>query len=181
MTSSRSLRSISSAAIAATLVLAACSGSDDTAATPDDTPSASMSGDMGDTNGDDHGSFAFGEPADEADADRTVEVEAFDALSYDPATVAVEAGEIVTFVVTNSGAATHEFVIGDTAVQNEHEEEMQNMEAGMQMGDEPNALELAAGETKSITWHFTQAGQLEFACHQPGHYAGGMIGTFDVS
>ena len=40
---------------------------------------------------------------------------------------------------------------------------------------------LEAGETKSITWHFTAAGELEFACHQPGHYAGGMTGTFEVS
>ena len=90
-------------------------------------------------------------------------------------------GEIITFVVTNSGAAVHEFVIGDAAVQDEHEEEMQGMEAGMPMGDEPNALALAAGETTSITWHFTQAGELQFACHQPGHYARGMVGTFTVS
>ena len=134
------------------------------------------------TNGDDHESFAFGGPADEADADRTIEVEALDSLAYDPPTIGVAADETVTFVVSNTGAAVHEFVIGDAEVQEEHEVEMQEMsDSGMPMGDEPNALVLEAGETKSITWHFTEAGELEFACHQPGHYAGGMTGTFEVS
>jgi uncharacterized cupredoxin-like copper-binding protein len=54
----------------------------------------------------------------------------------------------------------HEFVIGDAEVQEEHEVEMQEMsDSGMPMGDEPNALVLEAGETKSITWHFTVAGE----------------------
>lgn len=180
MRSSHSIPTILTAALAAALALSACGGDANDTSAPDDT--MSMSEGMGDMNGDDHESFAFGEPADEADADRTVEVEALDTLAYEPASISVESGETITFVVTNSGAAVHEFVIGDAALQEEHEAEMQEMAgSGMQMHDEPNALVLDAGETKSITWHFTQAGELEFACHQPGHYPGGMKGTFTVS
>jgi len=180
MRSIRAIPTTLAVALAAALVLSACGGSDDTTSAPDD--SMSMNEDTGDMNGGDHESFTFGEPADEADADRTVEVEALDTLAYEPSSIDVEAGETITFVVTNSGAAVHEFVIGDADLQEEHEAEMQEMTgSGMQMGDEPNALVLAAGETKRITWHFTQAGALEFACHQPGHYAGGMKGSFAVS
>ncbi len=180
MATTRSLRSMTIAAIAASLVLAACGSSEDPSTAPAATPAASMSDGMGDMSGGE--SFAFGEPADAAAADRTVEIEAKDSLAFDPATVTVASGETITFVVTNSGAAVHEFVIGDTETQDEHEAEMQEMMGSeMQMGDEPNAVVLAAGETKSITWHFTQAGQLQFACHQPGHYAGGMFGNFEVS
>lgn len=183
----RSIRSIPktlTVALATALVLSACGGSDDTPAPPDDSMpmSEDMSEDMGDMNGDGHGSFAFGEPADESDADRTVEVEALDTLVYQPSSIDVAVGETITFVVTNSGAAVHEFVIGDAHMQQEHEAEMQEMmESEMQMHDESNAVVLEAGETKRITWHFTEAGELEFACHQPGHYAGGMKGTFKVS
>jgi len=179
----RSIRSFSTTlavALAAALVLSACGGADDTPDAADDSPSMSES--MDDAAADDHESFAFGEPADEADADRTIEVEALDSLAYDPPTIEVAADETVTFVVSNTGSAVHEFVIGDAEVQEEHEVEMQEMgDSDMPMGDEPNALVLEAGETKSITWHFTEAGELEFACHQPGHYAGGMTGTFAVS
>lgn len=178
MRSIRSARTVLAVVFAAGLVLAGCGGSDDASSTSDDADTAMDDGMAGDA----HESFAFGEPADEAEADRTVEVEALDSLAYEPSGIDVEAGETVTFVVTNPGSAVHEFVIGDAETQEEHEQEMQEMmESGMQMHDEPNALALDPGETKSITWHFTEAGTLEFACHQPGHYAGGMRGEIDVS
>ncbi len=173
----------------AALVLTACGGGDDdTSSGSEATMSESMGGDMsegdmseGDMSEGDHESFAFGEPADEADADRTIEIEALDQLAYDPDSVEVSAGETVTFVVTNPGSAVHEFVIGDEELQQEHEQEMQDMAgSGMQMHDEPNALILQPGETKRITWHFADAGDITYACHQPGHYAGGMVGTVNL-
>jgi uncharacterized cupredoxin-like copper-binding protein len=170
--------------LVAALALGGC-GSDDEGTAPDDMPmTQTMDGmdmDGMDMDEGEHEEFTFGEPADEADADRTVQVTALDSLKYEPASIAVAAGETITFEVTNDGAAVHEFVLGDAGMQAEHEVEMQEMmESGMQMHDEVNALRLEGGETKRITWHFTEAGQVEFACHQPGHYGGGMVGTLDV-
>lgn len=166
-----------SALLTAAFVLTACGGSD-TGAQPDAT-STSMSEGMDDG---DHASFTFGEPADEADADRTIEVDTLDSLVFDPESIQVAAGETITFVVSNPGVAVHEFVIGDIETQDEHEAEMaEMMESEMVMGDEPNAVVLDAGETKSITWRFNDAGEVLYGCHQPGHYNAGMVGAFDLS
>jgi uncharacterized cupredoxin-like copper-binding protein len=154
-----------------TVAAAAC-GDTPTETTPSMSPS-----DM-DMNGD-HESFAFGEPADATDADRTIEIEAQD-IMYDITEVEVAVDETITFVVTNTGAIVHEFVIGDSATQDEHESEME-MESGMPMQDEPNAISIEPGETKELTWHFTQAGEVLYGCHEPGHYDAGMVGTITVT
>jgi uncharacterized cupredoxin-like copper-binding protein len=127
---------------------------------------------------DDMAEFSFGEPADSADADRTVEIVASDDLTFDPAEIAVSPGEVITFRVINDGQITHDFVLGDEAAQDEHEEEMAEME-GM-VHDEPNTVSLAAGETKELTWRFGEGGALIFGCHEPGHYDGGMLGHVTV-
>lgn len=121
--------------------------------------------------------FAFGEPAEPEDVDRTIEVEAKDDLSFEPNAFGVEAGETIQFVVTNSGSIPHDFTLGDQAAQDAHEEEMS--EGGMEHSD-PNAIVLEPGETKSLTWKFTEAGTVLIGCHQPGHYGGGMTGTIEV-
>lgn len=151
-----------------TLVLAACGGESapepgSTAADTDTT----MAGD------DDHSEFAFGEPADAAEADRVVEITASDDFRFDPASITVTAGEIVTFRVVNTGAIPHDFTLGDEGTQQAHAEEMEEM-AGMAMPDEPNAIEIGPGETRELTWHFTEPGNLLIGCHQVGHYEAGM-------
>ena len=151
------------------LIAAACSSSDST----DTTMSADM--EMNEE-------FAFGEPADASEATRVIEVSANDNFTFDPDEIVVTAGEIVTFKVTNDGKIPHDFVLGDAAVQDEHEEEMQNMTDSDSMAhDEPNAFVIDPGETKEMTWHITESGEIIFGCHQPGHYAAGMKGTVDVS
>lgn len=152
------------------LVTAACGTSETTAtsATND------TMGDMEMEEGHDE-EFVFGEPADEADADRTIEITAGDDLKFDPAEITVSAGEIVAFKVTNVGNLPHDFTLGDEETQQEHDAEMaEMMESGEMMHDEPNAVALEAGETKTVTWHFTEAGTVLIGCHQPGHYAAGM-------
>lgn len=130
-------------------------------------------------------SFAFGAPGVAEDADRLVDVETVEegGFHYQPGTIAVEAGETVTFRVRNVGEAVHEFVLGDEATQREHEEEMQAMdgaEGGMAMGDEANALSLQPGATKTLTWTFTTSSELIYGCHEPGHYVAGMRGDLTV-
>ena len=49
------------------------------------------------------------------------------------------------------------------------------------MHDEPNALSLQPGETKSLTWMFSAPGELIYGCHEPGHYAAGMRGDLTVN
>lgn len=153
-------------------------GSDDPAAAEE----TAMDDDIDMEEDEEHTEFAFGEPANAADADRTIKVDANDDLSFDPPSIEVQAGETVTFVVTNTGQAVHEFTLGDEAVQDEHEEEMAEMmeEGEMTMGDEPNAVSVDPGETAELTWHFTSGGEILYGCHQPGHYAGGMVGTITI-
>jgi uncharacterized cupredoxin-like copper-binding protein len=122
--------------------------------------------------------FSFGEPADPADADRTVEIIASDDLTFDPAEVAVSPGEVITFRVTNDGQIPHDFVLGDEAAQDEHEEEMAEMED--MEHDEPNTLSVAVGETKELTWKFGEDATEIYGCHQPGHSDGGMLGHVTV-
>lgn len=72
----------------------------------------------------------------------------------------------------------HDFTLGDEATQEEHEEEMAEM--GGMAQDQANAVTVAAGETKELTWTFTKSGSVLIGCHQPGHYDGGMKGQITV-
>ena len=121
---------------------------------------------------------SFGSPGAVDEADRTIEVRALDDLSFDPADVAVDAGETIRFVVTNEGDAPHELVIGDAAYQEEHEEAMEH--AGGHSSVTGNAISLEPGEVSEIVWTFSEPGEVLYACHVEGHYEGGMVGTVTV-
>ena len=84
-----------------------------------------------------------------------------------------EAGTPYHFVLTNSGALPHELML------------MQPMAAGMMTMEEMDELAIAVveeddlpgGGTAEFDVTFEQAfgeGELEFSCHLPGHYEGGM-------
>lgn len=166
-------RHIAFLAVMIVLSIVACGGSTG----GDATTTASMDADM-----DMDETFSFGAPADSAQADRTIEIKAEDSLTFDPNEITVDAGETITFNVVNSGNLAHDFTIGDEATQEAHETEMVEMAKNgeMMMHDEANAMSVPAGETKELTWHFTEAGTVLIGCHQPGHYAGGMKATIDV-
>lgn len=123
--------------------------------------------------------LSFGAPGSAADASQTLEIVATDPYEFDPPDIAVEPGETVTFTVTNEGDQVHEFVLGDRAYQDAHEEEM----AAGEMHHEGNALTIAPGDTEELTWTFPSDGsisELLYGCHEPGHYDGGMVGTIRV-
>lgn len=166
-------------------VAAAC-GSDDTTDTADDATAAEDEmADMDEEEGHDEeghdAEFAFGDPMAASDEARVIEISANDDFTFTPASISVTEGETVTFRVTNAGVIPHDFTLGDSATQDAHEAEMAEMaDEGMEMHDEPNAFVLAAGETKETTWHLTQSGEIIFGCHQPGHYAAGMLGTITI-
>ena len=121
----------------------------------------------------------FGHPGKAVDVDRTIQITALD-IRFDKIRLHVLAGETVRFIVTNKGQLTHEFIIGDAREQAEHEQEMQKM-AGMDKPDEPNGITLKPGQTKTLIWTFGLEGDVEFACHVPGHYAAGMVGKIFVN
>jgi uncharacterized cupredoxin-like copper-binding protein len=177
------------AAAALAVALAGCGG-DDTADTATETAEAAGAGDsttdMSDMGSDmedmdaEHEDFAFGEPADAADADRTIQVEAQDAFAFDPDAITVDVDEVVSFEIHNGGEIPHEFVLGPEDVQTEHESEMADMGDEAMEHAEANAIEVPAGETATLTWRFTEAGEVLYGCHEPGHYGAGMVGTITV-
>jgi uncharacterized cupredoxin-like copper-binding protein len=117
-------------------------------------------------------------PAPPAPATR-IEVKLTDALRIEPAAMIVPAGVPVTFIVTNTGVLEHEFVLGDEAVQAEHEEEMSGS-MGMDE-DEEMAIGVDPGATKELTVTFPAAGSILAGCHVPGHYVGGMKATIEIA
>jgi uncharacterized cupredoxin-like copper-binding protein len=125
------------------------------------------------------GGRVVGGPADPSQAARTIAVTTLDSMAFEPASVSVDAGEVVTFVVTNHGQATHEFTLGDAEMQTEHAEAMGHMPEGMRH-ELPNSIAIEPGATGTLTWRFGSAGALEFACHEPGHYDAGMRGAITV-
>ena len=109
-----------------------------------------------------------------------IEVSLTDQLTIEPAALTVPAGVPVTFVVSNPGTVLHEFVVGDEAVQAEHEEEMAEA-GGMAMPeDEPDAIGVEPGETKELTMTFAAPGATLAGCHVVGHYQGGMKATITI-
>lgn len=129
-----------------------------------------------------HGAMAAsaaGQPGEPARATRTVSITALDTMRFDPAMLAVKAGETVRFVVTNAGKLQHEFTIGDAQTQLAHEQMMQSM-PGMRH-EEPNSVSLAPGEAKTLVWQFAESGSVEIGCHEPGHYPAGMRAVVEVT
>ena len=53
--------------------------------------------------------------------------------------------------------------------------------AAHEHGPETGSLLIEPGKTAEMTWKFTQAMTLEFACTIPGHYEAGMVGKIQFT
>lgn len=126
-----------------------------------------------------HESEAIGKPGVAAKASRTVQIDMTDAMRFSPASVAVQQGETVRFVVKNSGKVKHEMVLGTEKELKEHYEVMKK-NPEMEHADE-NMVTVAPGKSGEIVWQFTKSGKIDFACLQPGHYDAGMKGAVTVA
>jgi uncharacterized cupredoxin-like copper-binding protein len=150
--------------------------------------------------------YDFGQPAPAAKASRSIEVVMGD-MTFSPKAIDIKAGETVRFVLVNKGQLLHEFNLGDAAMHARHQQEMLQMQqsgmltptgikamdhgamAGMDHGkmdhgmqhDDPNSVLVEPGKTAELTWTFSKATSLEFACNIPGHYQAGMVGKLTVS
>lgn len=154
------------------LLLAACGGA------MDHSSHSGGSGPTADGHAHDHtqaSTAAFGVAADPSKADTELEVVAKDSLVFVPDRYEVGFGETITFVVHNEGRLDHEFVLGDESYQESHSGEMGSMEHA-----EGNGVVLPPGETGEVTWTFTSAGEVLFACHVDDHYSAGMVGSISV-
>ena len=165
------------------VAVAACAGDEPSTSTdaPDDQEQASMADHDMQGHG---GEFAFGNPADATDADRTIKIRTSNELAFDPAEVTVSEGETITFSISNEGDLPHDFVVGDEAAQDEHAaemaEEMAEMSSEMEHGD-ANAVSVPPGETVELTWSFDgETEGLRYGCHEAGHYEAGMVGEIIV-
>jgi uncharacterized cupredoxin-like copper-binding protein len=125
-----------------------------------------------------HSDAPFGHLADAAKATRTIEIEMSDRLRFTPAEVAVRKGEVVRFVVKNSGKLMHEFILGTLPELKEHAQLMQK-HAGM-AHDAPHMAHVAPGKARELTWQFTRSGEFYYGCLVPGHFEAGMVGKIVV-
>ena len=74
-----------------------------------------------------------------------------------------ESGKPYAFVVENRGSLKHEFMM--TEMGGSH-----NMGVMMDIGEDM----MGPGMVQTKKFTFNKSGEVEFACHLPGHYEGGM-------
>jgi uncharacterized cupredoxin-like copper-binding protein len=129
------------------------------------------------------------------------------ALRFRPSQVSVKRGEVVTFHLVNAGKGPHEFTIGGPQSQELHDGQMALMDmpgmAGMDHHDKAQkkweaglkkriavldrvaaaseSVHVMPNETKDVTWAFTGPEMPVFGCHIPGHWWGGMKGSFSAT
>lgn len=112
---------------------------------------------------------------------REIAIEMVD-IAFGTTSIDVAAGQTIHFVFHNTGAIRHEAVIGDKQRQEDHEMEMMASMApdSSQMEMEAGEISLEPGTSGSIDYTFDTAGTFFIGCHEPGHYAAGMVVTVNV-
>ena len=122
----------------------------------------------------------MGEPGDSKARARTIEITMTDEMRFKPGIIMLSRGDVVRFVVKNTGALKHEFVLGTEEELTKHAAEMEKF-PDMEH-DDPNAVSVEPGQTATFVWKFTKAGTWEigFACLLPGHFTAGMKGKLVV-
>jgi uncharacterized cupredoxin-like copper-binding protein len=126
-----------------------------------------------------HSDSSVGIPGSPDVVDRTITITMNDEMRFVPANIDVKAGETIRFDLTNAGAIKHEMVIGNAEYLLEHAEMMKKF-PGMEH-EEPNMLLLDPSASGELVWKFTQSGNVDFACLQPGHFDAGMKGIVSVA
>ncbi len=126
-----------------------------------------------------HAVSRAGQPGTASRVTHTIRVQALDTMRYAPDELTVQSGQTVRFIVTNAGKMRHEFAIGDAEEQRRHAEMMKEMPD--MKHDEGNAVSLEPGETNELIWRFGKPGNVEVACHLPGHYEAGMRAIVTVA
>jgi uncharacterized cupredoxin-like copper-binding protein len=111
-------------------------------------------------------------------AKRTITIQMLDTMRFSPASIRVQGGETVRFVIHNVGKVKHELVLGTEADLREHNAFMQK-NPEMEHEDD-NMVTVQPGQRSEIIWQFGKTGTVHFACLQPGHYGAGMKGRVTI-
>jgi uncharacterized cupredoxin-like copper-binding protein len=115
-----------------------------------------------------------------AKADREVAMSATDQLRFEPATVSAKPGETITFVVTNTGRAAHEFAIGSQSYQDEASKAGGHGGGHDDDSKDGAVVAVPAGKTARLTFTMPDSPPV-FACHVDNHDDAGMKGTITYS
>jgi len=121
---------------------------------------------------------AFGREGDPKKVTRTIELSMTDAMRFTPSDITVQRGETIRFRIHNDGQILHEMVLGTPQALKAHAELMKKFPE--MEHSEPNMAHVKPGKDGDIAWQFTQAGEFQFACLQPGHFEAGMVGKVRV-
>jgi uncharacterized cupredoxin-like copper-binding protein len=108
------------------------------------------------------------------DGERTVQIDIRHSR-FSTEALEVEPGRTVRFVLRNLDPIDHEFILGDQAVQQRHEDGTEPYHP-----PRPGEVTVLAGTTATTTYTFGEPGGLLFGCHLPGHWDYGMRGTVRV-
>lgn len=122
---------------------------------------------------------AIGTPGNSEEVDHIVVVDMADTMRFSPQNLQVKQGETVRLVVRNNGNLRHELTLGTITDLKEHAALMlkhPNMEH-----KDPNMVQVEPGQVKEVVWKFSKAGEVDFACLQPGHFEAGMKGLVQVA
>ena len=109
---------------------------------------------------------------------RTITLAMSDTMRFTPDKIDVKQGETVKIVLKNTGAVTHELVIGTKKELDEHAALM--LKFPTMEHEEPYMAHVAPGKTGEIVWTFNKPGNFDFACLIAGHYQAGMVGKIAV-
>lgn len=99
---------------------------------------------------------------------RVIPISTSDLLLFAPTVVTVQQGETITFQVTNTGKAEHEFKVGPM------KDVFDDLESA------PEIAGITPGSTKTLTFTFSGTGPYAYGCHAPGHFENGMFGFVNV-
>jgi uncharacterized cupredoxin-like copper-binding protein len=121
----------------------------------------------------------FGMPGDPARATSTVRLDFGDAGCDFAPDVRLRQGEVVLFVVRNSGSRLHELVIGTS-----HELAGHAAQSAIHPDadhDEPYILHIEPGATRDLAWRFTRVGLFRYGCLVRGTAKSAMAGSIAVT
>lgn len=95
--------------------------------------------------------------------------------AYSRPVLRVYAGTLVEFVVHNDDPINHELVVGPPAVHARHRRGTESVHPPI-----PGEVSVGPDQTRLTIYRFDDPGEVEFACHLPGHYEYGMRGTVEI-
>lgn len=109
---------------------------------------------------------------------RTVVLTMSDDMRFRPDSISVRQGEVIRFVVKNTGKMLHEIVIGTKQELDAHAALM--IKFPMMEHEEPYMAHVKPSTQEDLVWNFNKPGEFDFACLIAGHYQAGMVGKVKV-